>query len=190
MARKSREEAERTRQAIAQSAFDLGSAQGLETLSIANIADHLGMSKSGVAGHFDSKVELQLAAVNRAAEQFTDEIWEPNQRAKAGKQRLRRLMYGWMDYVADRKDLGGCMLTAAAFEFDDRPGPVKDRVAEIWRTWMAVLAADAKAAGLNGASTVFKLHAIVTEAMWMNQLYGDGRGWQIAKEAVEEVIEA
>ncbi len=189
MPRKSREEAERTKKSIAQAAFDLGSAQGLETLSIANLADHLGLSKSGVAGHFDSKVDLQLAAINRAAEQFTEEIWAPNQKAKAGKPRLRRLMYGWMDYVAGRKDLGGCMLTAAAFEFDDKPGPVKDRVAEVWRAWMAVLAADAKAAGLNGASTVFKLHGIVTEAMWMNQLYGDGRGWQIAREAVDELID-
>jgi hypothetical protein len=53
---------------------------------------------------------------------------------------------------------------------------------------MSLLATDAKADGLNGARTVFKLHALVTEAMWMNQLFGDDRGWTIARAEVDEIL--
>lgn len=188
MARKSREEAERTRSAVIDSAFALGAAEGLENLSIARIADHLDMSKSGVAGHFESKTDLQLAAVNHAMSDFMAKVWVPNAQFKPGKRRLRAVMTSWLVYSQSRHDYGGCFITAASMEFDDRPGPVRDRLQEGWRSWMTILAADAKADGLNGARTVFKLHALVTEAMWMNQLFGDDRGWLIARAEVDEIL--
>jgi AcrR family transcriptional regulator len=190
MPRKSREEALATKASIDQSAFDLGTAEGMQALSIARIADHLGLSKSGVAGHYASKEELQLAAVDRAAAQFTEQIVRPNDWRKPGKERLRGLMYGWLNYVRDREALGGCFLTAASFEYDDKPGPVRDHIAAVWQLWMRVLAEQARIADLNGARTVFKLHAVVTEAMWMNQLFNDPRGWDIAREAVDEILDA
>jgi AcrR family transcriptional regulator len=188
MARKSREEAERTRSAVIDSAFALGAAEGLENLSIARIAAHLDMSKSGVAGHFECKSDLQLAAVNHAMSDFMANVWAPNAQFKPGKRRLRAVMISWLAYSKSRHDFGGCFITAASIEFDDRPGPVRDRLQEGWRTWMNMLAADAKADGLNGARTVFRLHALVTEAMWMNQLFGDERGWLIAREEVDELL--
>ena len=188
MARKSREEAERTRSAVIDSAFALGAAEGLENLSIARIADHLDMSKSGVAGHFESKTDLQLAAVNHAMSDFMANVWVPNAQFKPGKRRLRAVMTSWLAYSQSRHDYGGCFITAASIEFDDRPGPVRDRLQEGWRSWMTILAADAKVDGLNGARTVFKLHALVTEAMWMNQLFGDDRGWLIARAEVDEIL--
>ena len=35
---------------------------------------------------------------------------------------------------------GGCLMLAAAVEFDDQPGPVRDRVAALQREWMDSLA--------------------------------------------------
>jgi AcrR family transcriptional regulator len=188
MARKSREEAARTRGAVIDSAFELGAAEGLENLSIARIADHLQMSKSGVAGHFDSKTDLQLAALERAISDFVENVWLANDWRRPGDEKLRGVMNSWLRYSRSRRDFGGCFLTAASIEFDDRPGPVRDRVQEAWRNWMVMLAAEAKTGGRNGARTVFRLHAIVTEAMWMNQLFGDDRGWALAHEAVEEIL--
>ncbi|MFT4048611.1 MAG: TetR/AcrR family transcriptional regulator [Solirubrobacterales bacterium] len=185
MARKSREEAERTKQSITDAAFDLGAVGGLEALSIGMLADHLGLSKSGVAGHFESKEELQLAAVSRAMDDFVANVWVPNADFKAGDRRLYAVMQSWLAYSQSRHDFGGCFITAASIEFDDRPGPVRDRLREGWRNWMNLMAADAKVAGRNGAQTVFRLHALVTEAMWMNQLFEDDRGWAIARAEVE-----
>jgi len=34
---------------------------------------------------------------------------------------------------------GGCFFTAASFEFDGRPGPVRDRIAEVLKEWLATL---------------------------------------------------
>lgn len=188
MARKSREEAAKTLESIKVCAFDLGSAEGMEALSIARIADQLGMSKSGVAGHFESKTDLQLAAVEQAASAFTESVVIANNWRKPGEDRLRGYMYGWLKYVERRHEVGGCFLTAASFEYDDRPGVVRDAVADVWRRWMRVISEEARTAGLNGARTAFKLHAIVTEAMWMHQLFDDPRGWEIARENVDEVL--
>lgn len=188
MARKSREEAERTKQSITDAAFELGAVNGLEALSIGKLADHLGLSKSGVAGHFDSKEELQLAAVNQAMDDFVANVWVPNAEFKAGDRRLLAVMHSWLAYSQSRHDFGGCFITAASIEFDDKPGLVRDRLQEGWRNWMSLLAEDAKLAGRNGAQTVFKLHALVTEAMWMNQLFGDDRGWRLARAEVDELL--
>ncbi len=188
MARKSREEAERTRESITDAAFELGAVEGLEALSIGKLADHLDLSKSGVAGHFESKEALQLAAVNRAMDDFVANVWEPNAGFKAGDRRLIAVMHSWLAYSQSRHQYGGCFITAASIEFDDRPGPVRDRLREGWRNWMNLLAADAKAAGRNGAQTVFRLHALVTEAMWMNQLFEDDRGWALARAEVDSIL--
>lgn len=188
MARKSRAEAERTRKSITEAAFELGAASGLEALSIARLADHLELSKSGVAGHFASKEELQLAAVERAMEDFIANVWLPNASFKAGDRRLLAVMHSWLAYSQSRHEYGGCFITAASIEFDDRPGIVRDRLREGWRNWMGLLAEDAKAAGRNGAQTVFRLHALVTEAMWMNQLFEDERGWKLARAEVDALL--
>ena len=63
--RKPRADGERTREAIVREAVSLATVDGLEGLSIGNLAARLGMSKSGVYAHFGSKQELQLAAVRR-----------------------------------------------------------------------------------------------------------------------------
>jgi AcrR family transcriptional regulator len=181
MARKSREDAEQTRSEIVDAAFELGAACGLEALSIGQLAEHLGLSKSGVAGHFESKEALQLAVLERAIEDFIAHVWLPNAEFKPGDRRLLTVMYSWLAYSQSRHPYGGCFITAASIEFDDRPGPVRDRLREAWRSWMNLLAADAKEAGRNGAQTVFRLHALVTEAMWMNQLFDDDRGWLLAR---------
>ena len=66
-ARRTRSDGERTRAAILREAVNLATVDGLEGLSIGNLADKLGMSKSGLYAHFGSKEELQLATVDEAA---------------------------------------------------------------------------------------------------------------------------
>ena len=54
---------QRTRQAILLHAARVGSAEGLEAVSLQRLASDLGISKSGLFAHFGSKEELQLATV-------------------------------------------------------------------------------------------------------------------------------
>jgi AcrR family transcriptional regulator len=64
--RRPRADGERTRTAILRAAASLPTVDGLEGLSIGNLAAAIGMSKSGPYAHFRSMQELQLATVEAA----------------------------------------------------------------------------------------------------------------------------
>src|SRR5262249_57532277 len=68
---------ERTRAAILRAAASLATVDGLEGLSIGNLAAATGISKSGLYAHFGSKQELQLATVEEAEGIFTAEVVQP-----------------------------------------------------------------------------------------------------------------
>src|SRR5687768_16710882 len=55
-------------------AVDRASVDGLEGLTIGRLASDAGMSKSGVAGLFGSKADLQVATVRAAAERFERDV--------------------------------------------------------------------------------------------------------------------
>jgi AcrR family transcriptional regulator len=196
MPRRSQAEAARTRQAILGRATALGSLEGLEALSIGRLADDLGLSKSGVYGHFGSKENLQLAAVEAAAFRFTQEVWAPAASRPPGLPRLRAIMDAWLSYLERCVFPGGCFLSAASLEFDDRPGPVRDAVAEALRRWLRVLegeVATAQAKGeldhdLDAGQFAFQLNAYVMAGNWANQLFGDLAALSASRAAVERLL--
>ncbi len=55
----------------------MATVDGLEGLSIGNLAAALGMSKSGLYAHFRSKVDLQIATVEEAGRIFQEEVVQP-----------------------------------------------------------------------------------------------------------------
>jgi AcrR family transcriptional regulator len=154
------------------------------------------LSKSGVIGHFGSKQELQLAAVEGAIARFTAEVWQPVAAQPAGLMRLRGLMASWLSYLERGVFPGGCFLTAAAHEFDDRPGPVRDLIAAAWKAWLSLLereVATAQAAGelaheLSPRQVTFQLHAYVTEGNWAKQLFGDPAALESSRAAIERLL--
>src|SRR4051812_49944726 len=62
--RKRRSDGERSRQTILRAAAGLATVDGLDGISIGNLASHIGMSKSGLYAHFGSKEQLQLATID------------------------------------------------------------------------------------------------------------------------------
>ena len=80
-ARKPRSDGERSRRTILDAAAKLATVEGLEGLSIGRLADHIGMSKSGLYAHFGSKEELQLAAIETADAIFDAEVVAPSNQA-------------------------------------------------------------------------------------------------------------
>ena len=55
-----------------------------------------------------------------------------------GLPRLRTLFERWVRRVSVEID-SGCIYISGAVEFDDRPGPVRDALAEMVRTWHSAL---------------------------------------------------
>lgn len=116
-----------TRDFILRKALDLSSELGLEGLTIGSLARRVEMSKSGLYAHFASKEDLQGQVLEAAARRFVDVVLRPAIREPRGLPRVRALFAGWMRWTTD--DLtGGCPFIAAAIEFDDRPGPVRERL--------------------------------------------------------------
>ena len=134
--RRTRADGERSRQAILRAAANLATIDGLEGISIGNLAAHIGMSKSGLYAHFGSKEELQLATVDTAREIFDAEIVEPAQAIVDPLERLRALCEGFLSYLERGVFPGGCFFASAAAELDTHPGPVKDSVASVQQHWM------------------------------------------------------
>ncbi len=135
-----------TRDAILERAVELASQEGLEGLTIGRLASELGLSKSGLFGHFGSKEELQLATVDAAAEIFVRAVVEPALAAPEGAARLRALCERFVAYLEDRVFEGGCFFAAAAAELETRHGPVRDRVAHFLERWLGELEGAAEAA--------------------------------------------
>src|SRR5215211_7686410 len=146
MPRRSIADAARTHDAILERAVALASTDGLEGLTIGRLATDMRMSKAGVIGHFGTKEQLQLEALERAIADWRAAVWDPVADTEPGLSRLRAIAERWSEFLGDCPFPGGCFLTAASFEFDDRPGPVRDRVAELLRLWRGVLRREAAAA--------------------------------------------
>src|SRR5882724_5579711 len=127
--RKQRADGERTREAIVRSAVSLATVDGLEGLSIGNLASALDMSKSGIYAHFGSKQDLQLATVDAAERIFQAEVIDPASTAPAGLAQLVALCDAFFDYLERRTFPGGCFFAGAVLEMGTRPGPVKEQIA-------------------------------------------------------------
>jgi AcrR family transcriptional regulator len=71
MARKRKEDAQRTRTRILASALSLFAKKGYEHTTFTDIADRLTMTKGAVYWHFESKEALLIALVDEMLEKFT-----------------------------------------------------------------------------------------------------------------------
>jgi len=137
--RRQRADGERRREAILRQAVSLATVEGLEGLSIGNLADGLGMSKSGVYAHFGSKQDLQLATVDQAERIFRSEVIEPALAAEPGLGQLLAVCDAYLDHLARRTFPGGCFFAGAVLEMGTRPGPVKERVAAFQSSLTALI---------------------------------------------------
>jgi AcrR family transcriptional regulator len=148
--RRRRADGERSRQKILRAAASLATIDGLDGLSIGTLADHIGMSKSGLYAHFRSKEQLQLETIETALEILTTLVVDPAEAAAAPIERLRTLYDRFLDYIEERVFPGGCFFASAESELGMREGRVKDRIAELQRGWIGRvedLVREAQAAG-------------------------------------------
>ncbi len=196
MPKRSAAQAAQTREAILARAMDIASTEGLEGLTIGRLADAHSMSKSGLFAHFGSKEELQLAVVDSAREVFAREVFREDLPPDAGLPRLHGLAVSWLGYIEKGLFRGGCFFAAASAEMDDRPGRVRDRVVELTRFWMEVLAREAEGAvdaghldpATDPAQVAFELHAYIQEANWAFQLHGDSASFERARRAIHRSL--
>src|SRR4051812_37787929 len=191
-ARRVRADGERTRRAILREAVSLATVDGLEGLSIGNLADSLGMSKSGLYAHFGSKQELQLATVDEAGRIFQDEVVGPALGAEPGVAQLVAVCDAFFDHLERRTFPGGCFFAGAALEMGTRPGPVKERIAAFRRGFVALIRGFAEAAIQRGelsadedpAQLAFELNGVILAADTNFVLHDDPAALAVARQIV------
>ena len=179
-------------------AVDVASAEGIEGLTIGRLAGDLGMSKAGLFAHFGSKEGLQLAVVDAARDIFETEVVDRVEGADEGIAALDAMLDAWAAYVEESRFYrGGCFFAAAAAEFDDRPGPVRERVAALTRVWYDALEEQAARAvslrqfrkEIDPAQFAFEVHAMVQEANLSWRLLGDKQAFVKARRGMLGRIE-
>lgn len=169
---------------------------GLEGISIGSLATSLGMSKAGVAGHFESKQELQLEVIEYGRRDFTAKVWEPNADLKPGCERLLGCVDTWYAYSAGSPFRGGCLMTSISTEFDGRPGPVREAIAKAWSSWTVVLRTEldrAIEAGelsppLAPADTITAIESLATGVNQQTQLYAGKNPEETASAAARVLL--
>lgn len=123
------ERAKNTRAVILDTALKIASRDGIEGLTIGELAKAVGMSKSGLFAHFGGKDQLQLSVLQMATDRFVDVVMRPAFKTPKGEPRIKALFKNWLDHLNDEQALpGGSVLIAASIELDDRPGPLRDFV--------------------------------------------------------------
>jgi AcrR family transcriptional regulator len=129
-----------TRSAVLGSAISLASTLGLEGMTIGKLAEHVGMSKSGLFAHFSSKENLQVAILEEAVARFVALVVSPALKKPRGEPRLVALFENWLEW--SRVDFlpGGCIFVMASVELDDRPGPARDCLVASQKDWIGTLA--------------------------------------------------
>jgi AcrR family transcriptional regulator len=129
---------ELTRAAIVEAALAIARRDGLEGLTIGELAAQMRMSKSGVFAHFGSREELQRAVLAEYAARFVAAVLAPAVRRPRGLARLQAILDNWLKLLT-REIEQGCLMISGSIEYDDRPGPMREAVVGIIGGWTAEL---------------------------------------------------
>jgi len=183
-----------TRATILDRALEVASEKGLEGLSIGSLAKDVGMSKSGLFGHFDSKENLQLQVLETAVQRFLGLVIAPALQQPRGEPRVRALFENWL--VWSRELCGGCPFIGSANEMDDRPGAVRDRLVAYQEDWIEGLSTAAHVAvqeghfkpGLDAEQFAYDFYSIALAYHHFHRLMRDAASEVRARRSFEQPL--
>ena len=187
---------ELTLASILDTALEMAAADGLESLTIGEVAKRLGLSKSGVFSRVGSREALQRAVIEEYDRRFVQEVFVPAMREPRGLPRLDAIVQRWIVRATEVEARKGCIYCAAAFEYDDREGPVRDLLLSGILNWRGVLkrtVAQAIEAGHLGPDTdaeqlVFEIDGLFVALMREARLLREAKAAERAWNAYERMI--
>lgn len=130
---------EATRLRIIEEAARQAAMKGLTAVSLADVADSIGLSKSGLFKHFDSKEAMQMAVLEQVMERFGERVWKPAEPLPPGRARLETIFDGWLDWCDVEWPDSGCPIMAFSIELDDQEGPLRDFLQRRLHGWRKTL---------------------------------------------------
>lgn len=184
------ERSELTQAAIVEVALEMAALEGLESLSIGEVAKRLNLSKSGVFSRVGSREALQRAVLAEFDRRFQADIMASALQEPRGLARLDAMMKAWLARATRPGSRGSCLYTSGAFEFDDRDGPLRELLLDGLQRWRETLHrsliqavdADQLRADTDLAQLAFEINglftALVLEARFIRNPETEARGWR------------
>jgi AcrR family transcriptional regulator len=195
--RKPRADGMESRRTILLAAAELATTRGLEGLSIGELAQHIGMSKSGLYAHFKSKEELELATIETAAEIFERDVLGPAGESPGGLDRVLALSEAFLRHLERRVFPGGCFFATVSVQLASRPGRPRGRVMELQQRWLEQFAEALGQAVAGGElprdadmdQMVFEITAMMVRANFTWIVTGETRVLEQARIGIRHVLE-
>ena len=196
--RKPRADGVESRRAILLAAANLATTRGLEGLSIGELAQHIGMSKSGLYAHFKSKEELELATIATAAEIFEHEVLIPASASPGGVARVWALSDAFLGHLERRVFPGGCFFATVSMQLAAQPGRPRDRVMEMLMRWAGLftealgqaVAAGELPHGTDVGQLAFEVTAMLVRANFAWVTTGDPRVLDQGRTGIRHALDA
>lgn len=184
-----------TRARILGEAARQAAVKGFGAVSLNDVAEAVGLSKSGLFKHFESKESMELAALQVELDRFVAFVWTPAEALPPGRPRLEAIFDRWMDWTEFENPAGGCLILAASTELDDQPGPLRDLLLAQQRRWSKTLAKEFRAlreppvSDEEAASAAFQMKSFILGHNEMRRLMEDEGARRAARGAFEALLE-
>jgi AcrR family transcriptional regulator len=153
----------------------LASRVGLDGLTIGTLAGEIGLSKSGLFAHFESKEALVVQMLEHAAERYAEVVVKPALTAQRGEPRVRALFDLFLRWPELVPQPGGCIFVAASIELDDQPGKARDLLVRLRKAWFDIVAGAVRRAIAEG-----HFRADVDPDQFAFEMDGIGLAWHHA----------
>jgi AcrR family transcriptional regulator len=185
-----------TRSTVLGSALSLATQLGLDGVTIGKLAEHVGMSKSGLFAHFSSKENLQVAILDEARDRFVALVVAPALKKARGEPRVRALFENWLTWSKQDFMPGGCIFVVAAVELDDRPGPARDCFLASQKDWLAVLSQAARIAieekhfrkDLDTEQVAYEMYALAHGYHFLRRIGDPAKAERRARTAFDRIL--
>jgi AcrR family transcriptional regulator len=128
----------------------VASAQGLQALSVGDLARDLDLSRGGLLAYFATKESLQLGVIEQAAGMFIREVVGAAEADTAGEARVRAYFAKWIAWARSLRLKGGCPFVHASAEGDTLPPVVRQKLGAFLDGWSDAVKAAIEEAKLSG----------------------------------------
>ncbi|MGH1418686.1 MAG: TetR/AcrR family transcriptional regulator [Hyphomicrobiaceae bacterium] len=139
------------RERILSHGLGVASAQGLDALSIGELARKLDVERSGLTVHFEDKSSLQLGVLEQAAAMFQSDVVDVAQLKPQGEDRIYALFERWIAWSLNPRLKGGCPFVHASHESKSLPSDVRAKLREFLDQWSEFFAEAITFTKQNGA---------------------------------------
>jgi AcrR family transcriptional regulator len=130
---------EQTLQAIVKTALQIAVVEGLQAVTLGEVAKRMDISKSGVFARVGSVEALQSMVIKEYSRIFLANVFTPALSAARGLPRLNAIMRLWIGRGTGENAFAGGLHASAAFDLDHVDSTLRDELLEAVLAWRTLL---------------------------------------------------